>query len=201
MYQHNREFFATAEELTIHVVGANHSFELQGGSPTHVWEEIMHCLPRVKTMRVVFVGPEVGYTYSLRPMQACPNCMANGRTRLQAGYALTYHDYHKSSEFIMPDFVAAFNTGMFEEYTESWKTSLESLLNMDVPCIFTSYDKNEGKSDHEVLTEVNARTLLTAGPVLNPFHADIPLIDDGCIDKFFYANMYCTCFRGHSWEG
>lgn len=197
MYKHDREFFTSAEEITIHIVGPGPGFECEGGSPTCVWEEIMHCLPSAKDLNVIFIGPEVNILMALFQTECCPDCSARGRVRSQAFYELTYHDYHASDEFMKPDFVAAFNTGMFEEYTESWKQSLRVILALDVPCIFTSYNKHEGGADYDVLAEVNARTL-TDAPVLNPFGVDIQLIDDGCVDKFFQPNMYCICFRGHT---
>lgn len=199
MYQHDRDFFTTAEELTIHVVGANAAFECEGGAPTCVWEEIMHCLPSVKTMNVIFVGPEVNIrNYSrLFAVQGCPDCCSKDRVRKQAFHELTYHDYYASDEFVKPDLVVAFNTGMYEEYTDSWKQSLEVMLTLDVPCMFTSYNKHEGDADFDVLVEVNARTL-TDSTVLNPFRVDFPKLDDGCIDKFFQDNMYYICFRGRN---
>eukprot|EP00571_Detonula_confervacea_P014770 CAMPEP_0172298896 /NCGR_PEP_ID=MMETSP1058-20130122/1338_1 /TAXON_ID=83371 /ORGANISM="Detonula confervacea, Strain CCMP 353" /LENGTH=402 /DNA_ID=CAMNT_0013008191 /DNA_START=326 /DNA_END=1534 /DNA_ORIENTATION=- len=197
MYEHDRDFFTTVEELTIHVVGPAFGFECEGGSPTCIWEEIMHCLPSVKRMNVIFVGPETKMTMPLGQMASCPDCSAKGRIRMQAFHELTYHDYYASEEFIKPDFVVAFNTGMFEEYTESWKKSLEVMLTLDVPCIFTSYNKHEGDADFDVLTEVNAQKLTDAS-VLNPFHVNIPFADDGCFDKFFRCNMYCICFRGRT---
>jgi hypothetical protein len=91
--------------------------------------------------------------------------------------------------------VAAFNTGMYDEYTESWKESLRVLLSLDVPCIFTSYNELEGGADLKVLQEVGANTL-TDETMLNPFQVKIPKIDDNFLDKFFYDNMYYVCFRG-----
>jgi len=65
MYQHKsllERFFgddnnnsnsSSKETLTIHVVGASQTFELM---PSGVWEDILHCLPRVHTFNLVFVG-------------------------------------------------------------------------------------------------------------------------------------------------
>ena len=83
MYLHDRDLFTSKTELTIHVAGANPSFEMEGGSPTCVWEEIMHVFPKVKRMNVVFVGPETGVTFPLAQMTACPDCVTKGRVRMQ----------------------------------------------------------------------------------------------------------------------
>ena len=201
MYQHDRHFFTTTEELTVHVLGPSQTFECEGGGPTCIWEEIMHCLPAVKKMNIIFVGPDFGFdegnAFTPRPIETCPHCSSKGRIRTQGFYRMTYHDYHNSGEFIRPDFAVAFNPGMYEEYTESWKTSLAVLLTLDVPCIFTSYNEHEGDADFIVLREVNARTL-TRSTVLNPFRVEIPKVDEGVIDKFFHDNMYSICFEGYA---
>lgn len=196
MYQHDKELFLNKEELTIHVLGPSETFEYEGGAPTCIWEEIMHCLPAVKRMNVVFVGPEGGLDWDLSEIGACPDCTAKGRVRRQGFRNITYQEYRAREEFVRPDFVAAFNTGMYEEYTDSWKESLRVLLDLEVPCIFTSYNRHEGDEDFGVLEEVNAQTL-TDGPVLNPFAVDYPLIDDGPLDGFYQHSMYYICFRGY----
>ncbi|KAL7531533.1 hypothetical protein ACHAWF_003808 [Thalassiosira exigua] len=195
MYQHDQDFFKSAKELTIHVVGAASGFECEGGGPTCVWEEILHCLPSLKLLNVLLIGPEVGITRSLDKMESCPDCIAKGSARKHGFHALIYHDYHASEKFTKPDFVVAFNTGMFEEETESWKKSLEVLLTLDVPCVFTSYNKEEGDADFEVLSELNAHKLTDAS-ILNPFRVKIPMVDDTSIGKLFQNNMYYICFQG-----
>jgi hypothetical protein len=193
IYRHGKEQFTSLNELTVHVIGAAMSFEYEGGSPTCIWEEIMHCLPSVKTLKIIFVGLEGKLNRELFPIEACPDCISKGRVRMQAFHDMTYHDYRASDDFITPDFAAAFNSGMYDEYTASWKESLAVLMDLEVPCIFTSFNKEEGEEDLKVLQDVGANTL-TNKTNLNLFHVKIPFIDDNYIDKFFYHNMYYTCF-------
>lgn len=195
MYLHDEKHFTSREELTIHVAGANTTFELEGGSPTCVWEEIMHVLPRVKRMNVFLVGPETGVSHPLTQVQACPDCVTKGRVRLQCCQQTTYHEFRASEHFVTPDFIAAFNTGMFEECTESWKESLNVMLELNAPCIFTSYNLLEAQADEKVLEQVGAK--LTRAAELNPFRVQIPKVDysEDC-EAFFYDNMYYTCFKG-----
>jgi splicing suppressor protein 51 len=195
MYLHGKEQFTSLKELTIHILGAAESFEYEGGSPTCIWEEIMHCLPAVKTLKVIFIGPEGKLNMKLFSIEACPDCISKGRVRMQGFHDTTYHDYRASDEFLKPDFAAAFNTGLYDEFTESWKESVAVLLDLEVPCIFTSFNKDEGEADLKVLCDVGAKTL-TETTNLNPFHVKIPFIDDNYIDKFFYHNMYYICFKG-----
>ena len=210
MYQHNPAFFTTTKELTIHVVGAGADFELEGGAPTCIWEEIMHCLPAVKTLRVIFIGPN-SLEFPETNAQCCPDCVGKNRSRIQGFSKSTYHDYFAKSSgthsggthsgggsrFKTPDLIVAFNTGMFEEYTDSWKESLEIMLDLNVPCIFTSYNNHEACEDLKVLKEVNAHTLRDL-PVKHPFAVDFPIPDLSAIDQFFQHNMYSNCFKGRN---
>lgn len=120
MYTHDQEYFTSAKNIVIHVVGADPAFELEGGGPTCIWEEILHFLPAIKNMTVTFIGPEsIELIESV--MQSCPDCNSNSRTRAYGFYKLPYHEYHASGKFRKPDFIVAYNTGMYEEYTDSWK--------------------------------------------------------------------------------
>lgn len=88
--------------------------------------------------------------------------------------------------------------GMFEEPdTSSWKPSLDVILDINAPSIFTSYNKFEAEGDCKILREVEAR-MTTEGPVLNPFSVDYHTVDPGEVDGFFKSSMYCICFRGRT---
>lgn len=203
MYEHDKDIFTKLENLTIHVVGSSQNYELQGGGPTCVWEELLHCLPSVKTLNIVFIGPEACSMFASKldkydaiGIECCPDCIGKDRKRTVAFYGKTYHDHFYDKEsFTKPDFVVAFNTGMFEEYTESWKKSLGVMLDLDIPCLFTSYNQMEANADYNVLCELNAHTL-TGAPVTNPFAVNHPFIDFSENDKFYKNNMHCICFRG-----
>lgn len=199
MYQHDKDLYTTIRTLTIHVVGASTAFELSHGGPSCIWEEIMHCLPAIQTLNVVFIGPdsfdfaEHGFTY----ISCCPSCQSKGKKRSISFYKGTYHEYYQDTKkyFKQPDLIVAFNTGMYEEYTESWKQSLNVILDLNVPSYFTSYNKQESIEDFKILHSLNACTL-TDTPMKNPFSTDYPLIDTSGIDTFFEINCYGTCFKG-----
>jgi hypothetical protein len=97
----------------------------------------------------------------------CPDCQSKKRERICSFHCSTYHDYHSSTYFTKPDFLVAFNTGMYEECTESWKTSLRVILDLQVPSLFTSYCMQEAVADFKVLKDLKAN-LLTDSAVLNP---------------------------------
>lgn len=199
MYMHGIDEFKDKSTLTIHVVGASFTYEIV---PSCVWEEILHCLPNVQRLLIVFIGPDAWKADATETCEendagCCPTCTSRNRTRSISIYGLTYHDYKASSKFTAPDLVVAFNTGMYEEYTESWKTSLEEILDMDVPALFTSFNKDEADQDHAVLVSLNAN-VLPGSPALNPMRVAHAEIEAGgeAIDAFFHHNMYYSGFKG-----
>ena len=202
MYTHDKKKFCTAHALTIHVVGASPNLEY---IPGPVWEEILHVFPNCKTMRVSFIGPELegkeGVMNRDFASEGCPDCQSKKRRRIYSFHCATYHDYHASTYFVKPDFLVAFNTGMHEDDTESWKTSLRVILDMQVPSLFTSYCLQEAEADFKVLKGLKAN-LLTDSPVLNPF-LDVNKcaepsfnVKEVGVDQFYQNNMYCICFKG-----
>ena len=191
-------------DLAIHFVGSSQCFELEGGSATCVWEEIMHCLPSSKNANFVYVGPDaycfegkhLGKYCATASVETCPMCTERGRERILSFYGKTYHEYAADTEqFKPPDFVVAYNTGMHEEYTDSWKESLEVLLDMEVPCVFTSYNMAEAKADLALLQSVNADVWTGDHPLENPFAVDCPNLDVE-VDKFFMCNQTLIGFKG-----
>jgi hypothetical protein len=97
--------------------------------------------------------------------------------------------------FSQPDLIVAFNTGMFEQCTESWKTSLQVMLDMNVPCLFTSYAKDEAIGDYAILKSLNANCLSDEA-LLNPMRDSTPTVEPCPSLSMFHVNMYCTCFKG-----
>ena len=213
MYQHKgslQRFFANntivSETLTIHILGPSTTYELP---PSGVWEEVMHCLPNVYQFIPVFVGPEA--TEMLLPpsdrmevvtggIECCPTCQAQGRKRGLSMYGTTYHKYchdrTMSNNHMPPDLVVAFNTGISQEETESWNPTLQLILDLNVPAMFTSFNRQEALEYYELLSSLGAK-LLTSEPTLNPVRVDMDFIDpSGTTAPFFQPNMYCICFHG-----
>ena len=202
MYVHGIDLFSEMKTLTIHIVGADPSYEFCP-TPTCIWEEILHCLPNLQQLNLVFVGPELLNAMSppaiCNPQMSigcCPECSRVGRGRSFGTYAKLWHEYRADADnYIKPDFIVAFNTGMSMEMVESWTESVRMMLEDDTPCLFTSYDEGEAKGDYDLLESLGAR-ILTERAALNPFSVDQPLIDSSETDKFFKKNNYFTCFRG-----
>ena len=70
-------------KLIIHLVGGTMDFEMQYGGMA--FEELMHQIPWVRELLVVFVGPESGAQDANEiPMDCCPECSRAGRKRTYA---------------------------------------------------------------------------------------------------------------------
>jgi hypothetical protein len=207
MYSHDRAHFSTAQVLTIHVVGASPTMEYP---PSPAWEEILHVLPNCKTIHITFIGPDLDTSGDQNdlmkrglPAENCPDCQSKKRQRISSFHCATYHDYHASTYFAKPDFLVAFNTNMYEEDTESWKTSLRVILDLQVPSLFTSYCLEVAVEDFKVLKSLKAN-LLRDSPVLNPV-PDMNGYTDSATnvigvgpDHFYQSNMYSICFKGRT---
>jgi len=213
MYQYGIHHFSEKQELTLHIVGAE-VYELPA---TGVWEEILHCLPRLQQLTIQFIGPHASKASRQRTRdsgpqpvdQYCPDCTQKGRKWSMGIFGYTYHGYVETylqttphDHHSKPDLIVAFNTGMSEEHTDSWKTSLEVILDMNVPAYFTAYCEEEAVLDYELLEGVQAH-LLQSGPEQNPFAEDYMNVEPASIfgvDKFFTNNMYGVLFQGRTKE-
>ena len=204
------------QDLIIQVVGAS-TYETPA---THVWEEIQHCLPEIQSLAVLFVGPEACSSIKqpccelpLFSTGCCPECEKLGRTRYYGNYAYTYHEYankylekekkkHSKHAHATPDLIVAFNSGIHEVDTESWKTTLRYILDMNAPSYFTSYSKEEAIQDWEIISSLDANILHEDEcPKLNPFADMQPVIESppskaAGIDEFYSCNMYGVLFQG-----
>lgn len=67
-------------KMVIHILGAQMDFEMKYGGMT--FEEIMHQLPWIKDLILVFVGPMVDTTGAVEiPMKTCMACSRAGKKR------------------------------------------------------------------------------------------------------------------------
>lgn len=90
---------------------------------------------------------------------------------------------------------------MHEEDTESWKQSLQVILDLDVPAFFTSYNAYEARLDYDLLQEEGAE-LLQDDIEKNPFRDEAWLIEPANTvmgpDSFHAQNMYGVLFKGRT---
>lgn len=153
------------ESLILHVIGAE-DYEINFGG--YVFEEILHLLPGIKKLGIIFVGPD----WSMEPVvskkiegvQCCRECTRKGRriSRIfvQAYYDewLRHRDPNKGSLEGLPHLVIGFNSGLHSvTYQESWEPALKMLVQTNWPCVFTSFDMREAKLEAAVLEKFGAK--------------------------------------------
>ncbi|CAG8502346.1 16094_t:CDS:1 [Acaulospora colombiana] len=186
-----RSKLRSLEDLIIHIIGAS-QYEILA---LMTFEEIMHVLPNIKTLRIIFVGLELPMKNPGMTLQCCPRCANSDRKRICAFYPMPYHEYGSSSDYTIPHISVGFNTGLYEDDTELWKPTIEFLLEKELPCVFTSYSKEEATQDLKILKSWGAKILV--GAKENKWRSTMPLIEPQGTDKFYYNNFYRTLLQGH----
>lgn len=69
--------------MTVHVLGGTVDFEMNYGGMA--FEELMHQMPWVQELVIVFIGPESGMQDAREiRMDCCPKCSGAGRKRTYA---------------------------------------------------------------------------------------------------------------------
>ncbi|KAJ8075506.1 hypothetical protein PM082_021136 [Marasmius tenuissimus] len=171
------EEWARKPELTIHVIGASSEKEVPAAV---VFDEILHRLPELEHLRLVFVGPDIKHVIkalrrpnTLKPeyMDPCEGCLRQNRKRTHELHAMLYHEYVENldSKFMKPDLAVAFNSGANTYQDDSWKETIELLVKRKIPSAFTSFSEDEARDVTDVLKDAGATLIPGMGPVRNPW--------------------------------
>ena len=153
---------AEATSLVIHLVGARQAEIEQAPA----WTLLPARLPKLKSLTLVLVGPEVGGSELPSSFTLKSN---NAVVKFIVEKPCGYQQYAKSKHYLEPDLVAALNCG-FIFYT-SWDSSLDSLVRKSgAPLVFTEYYEADCQLNLEKL-EKNTRKNLSVlmEPSANPF--------------------------------
>ncbi|KAJ6566300.1 hypothetical protein B0H19DRAFT_1137355 [Mycena capillaripes] len=153
--------------LTIHIIGATDK-EVSLGK---VFEEILHRLPEVKTLKLVLCGPHMPGRRSASDFEICVECTKLGRQRIHEHADCFYHDFvrSKGSEFQKPDLCIAFNSGASQSSMETWPATFQVLVAREIPSLFTSYNREEAEADAALLHAAGATLIPALGPAKNPW--------------------------------
>ena len=195
------------ETLTVHVVGAQMLVECLG---IIKWEYLVHRLPRLRAIRLVFVGPELFRGCGQDMVGAvedsgatrCDDCTRRQRSVVHEMRPVTYHAFCRGEHWTRPDAVVAFNSGIHEfaeRDDDTWRESLPFLVRHEhVPLILTAYTRTELRKDLEELEKAvpALNVLLPAGK--NPFGSTKPVRDmcreDDC--DVFFLNQFVSVVEG-----
>ncbi|KAJ7464249.1 hypothetical protein B0H11DRAFT_1870609 [Mycena galericulata] len=159
------------DTLTIHIIGANIK-EISLG-PT--FEEILHRLPKVKTLKLLLCGPDLPGRHLSRTITVesacCPECKQLRRKRIHEHAPYTYHELvqKKGSEFEKPDLCIAFNSGASQVSMHTWPATFQVLVERRIPSLFTSYNREEAELEAALLRAAGATLHSALGPTRNPW--------------------------------
>jgi splicing suppressor protein 51 len=181
-------------KLCIHIVAAAHKeFNTQD-----MMEELLHYLPKLETVVIVYIGPTLPTVSTASQNHACYGCRQSRRRRTVILCPITYHEFAESAKYRAnpPDLVAGFNTGMGEVGVSGWEKSMRVVLESNVPAVFTTYTVFEALNDTNMLTELGASFVKTLEK--NLWRGVIPLIAERIevhgLDHF--SNNYWFIVRG-----
>ncbi|KAF5354505.1 hypothetical protein D9758_012406 [Tetrapyrgos nigripes] len=194
------QVWTSKDTLVIHIMGASISKEMMSAQ---LFEEILHRIPNVKTLKLVLIGPEVPDSGSVE-METCPDCTRKRRKRIHAHHSMLYHDYvhRQSTKFVAPDLAIAFNSGASELATDgsgtgpgaSWKETIKLLVEKKIPSVFTSFNHSEATTESQTLRDYGATLLATEdlGPRKNPWGSMHLIPEPNNITGWYGENMWFT---------
>lgn len=181
---------STRERLTIHVLGGT----VRELMILRLNEEFLHLLPKLKSLVVGYIGPDIpsdADNGQLISSQCCPQCAAAGRKRQIFLRKRLYHACDEASLFpeFPRDLVVTCNSGHADEETESWRPTLERILEMDVPALFTTYD------EQKIFDSMGAR--FVQNHEKNRWHGLAPRVENfGERYEVFYNNQFSYIVKG-----
>ncbi|KAJ7203984.1 hypothetical protein C8J57DRAFT_1542450 [Mycena rebaudengoi] len=154
--------------LTVHIIGAN----LLHVACATVFEEILHCLPDVNTLKLVLWGAEMPRSIISVDCKTCPACTRLGRKRIHDHAADTYHEFvqKKGGEFERPDLCIAFNSA-----AHPWPDTFQLLVDRRIPTLFTAYNREEAEIEATLLRAAGATLHPALGPTKNPWGSINPI--------------------------
>ncbi|KAF8881409.1 hypothetical protein CPB84DRAFT_1735214 [Gymnopilus junonius] len=185
--------------LNIHVLGAA-GLELLH---IEVFEEILHRVPLVQTLKLTFIGPALltltGEHPIMNEMEICSQCTRTGRKVIFDSYATTYHNYinDQGSQFERPDLAVAFNSVCGLADIESWTRSYHALWLRGIPSIFTAYNFEEAELESVLFKGAGIQLISEFGPRPNPWGSQLSKIEPSAMALFFSVNRWISGgFRG-----
>lgn len=191
---------ASRTKLTIHIIGADDQEIRRARMP----EDLYHLLPKLQHLVVGYVGPDVGSahgnTTKLLEFECCPKCQSMGRSPRQAFLADDlYHDFAESDLFAKypPDLIIAPNSGHAESQVQRWQPTLQCILELGVPAVFTTYNKKEAVDEEQSFDKMGAH--FSRRLAENPWRGVLPKFDM-FMERYdvFYFNYYWYIVKGRT---
>ncbi|XP_017862919.1 PREDICTED: uncharacterized protein LOC108613753 [Drosophila arizonae] len=189
-----------ATQLTIHLIGAEMEFEVDVFQKWEIF--LLHTLPALETLHIVFIGPELNPNNisfdQLSTIRCCRLCRKAQRTVQYHFENRLYHDYYLEPNFLKPDLVCFFNSGLYRAtgyaLEDTWPETIRATLSIKCPIVVTSYTKYEAPLDlSQFLNQSNRHLTVVLPPTTNPFRSEKPernfISDDD--SPFMFKNYQC----------
>lgn len=182
------------ENVIVHIVGPS-SFEC---FTVFAWECVLHWIPLVKSLHLVFIGPEC---IPNDDVKLCSLCEGQNKTILIEYYpSVYYHDYTNQETYVSPNIILAFNCGFHENtnHYDTWSESIPLLLQLKhVPLVLTSYTEEEAKADLLRVKELlNNKIVVPINCNKNVYSSKRPHRDwESDPLKTFCANSYISVIK------
>ncbi|XP_051157748.1 uncharacterized protein LOC127279444 [Leptopilina boulardi] len=140
--------FSISTNLTIHVIGATND-EIE----KPIWELILHWLPEVINLNITFIGPQIeGRSNKIRKDILCESCIKKG-VHMDFEFSTEfYQNFMKSSSFVKPNFIVAYNAGLHAYPT--WYQAIKLVVGLHCPFIQTSFTEIEADQDHKMIKSI-----------------------------------------------
>ncbi|XP_033230930.1 uncharacterized protein LOC117182021 [Belonocnema kinseyi] len=170
------------ESMVVHVIAAADDEKCEGG----YWEVLLHLVPSLKNLRIVFIGSEVT---ELDPVaiDVCSGCFERGKSLVIEGVDLRYEDYFLTKFFKKPDIVIAYSLFVAENkltLSENLRKTILTLGKVDAPFIVTEekFSKNSIASNF---------MKIVLGPSATPLKMEVNLFKGDIIKRDILSGTLC----------
>ncbi|XP_033215256.1 uncharacterized protein LOC117171759 [Belonocnema kinseyi] len=187
--------YKTGSSMIVHVVGAT-NWEI---SAQEYWKIILHWLQNLKTLKIVFIGPEIFHLPSdLESALEFPNYSLAGKSFKVESHALRYEEYFQSEFFVQPNIVVGFNLDIHESefgISEStWEDMIRTLKKVNTPFILTAGTKEGARKDHRRFFQHLGKTVDSLPLERNPYAGSVPERDFET-ERLRFSNQYTIIFK------
>ncbi|KAK2576394.1 hypothetical protein KPH14_005738 [Odynerus spinipes] len=179
-------------DMIVHVIGAN-MMEVDG---FEIWEIVLHWLPYLKSLKIVLIGPELSWGTLIQDV--CNYCLQKGKNFSIDICGALYAEYECSKQFIKPNVIIGFNTGIHEcididSKTDTWAASIRIIAKQNCPLILTSYTFHETQQEQERLKTILRRNIPCKYSFKNPYSSLRPHRDYET-EGVYYQNGYVLIY-------
>lgn len=179
--------------MVVHVVGATNS-EI---SAQEYWKIILYWLQSLKSLTVVFTGPEISDLSSTRETGLeFPKSSLAGKHLKVESHAIKYEEYFKSDFFLKPDIIVGYNLHIHEsEFGISdfnWEETILTLEKVEAPFVLTAGSEKRAQKEHRRFCE-HLGKLIDFCCLENSFAGLIPLRDFET-ERLMYSNQFVIIY-------